>query len=73
MYMTPKTKILNHLRKTGTISIREAMDDYSLSGGHLTKIISRLRNDEGYTITRKMLAHPVTNSRYARYYMDLAA
>lgn len=63
---TLHSTVLNHLRTTGTISIREAMDDYNLSGGHLTKIISDLRFN-GHNITRKFMRHPVSGRRYARY------
>lgn len=63
--------ILNHLKKVGTISIREGMDDYNLSGGHLTKIISDLRKNYGWNITMKWQRHPITKQRYARYYMDI--
>lgn len=59
-------KVLQHLEKTGTISIRDAMDDYGLSGGHITKIISDLRK-AGYIISREFRKHPVTGRRYARY------
>lgn len=62
----PKAVVLNHLRKTNSISIREAMDDYNISGGHLTKIISRLKK-EGIKVDRQFCKHPVTGRRYARY------
>lgn len=65
--MSPINQIMKHLRKVGHITIREAMDDYSISGGHLTKIISTLKNDEGYDITTNMKKHPVTGRRYAKY------
>jgi hypothetical protein len=67
--MTKKRIILNHLMVTGTISIREAMDDYNMSGGALTKCISELNRD-GYKIDKIWYKHPITGQRYARYYFD---
>jgi hypothetical protein len=64
--MTREDKILKHLRKAGTISVREAMDDYQLSGGSLTKAVSILRK-EGYLINTVWGKHPITKQRYARY------
>lgn len=59
--------VLNHLKRTSTISVQEGFNDHGLSGGHLTKIISNLRK-AGYKIDRKFRKHPVTGKRYARYY-----
>lgn len=63
-----KAKVVKHITTTGSISIREAMDDYGMSGGCLTKVISDLKK-EGYTISRTFRKHPVTGQRYARYSM----
>lgn len=65
--MTKLDKIMNHLRRTGSISIREAMDDYQISGGALTKYISVLRHDYEWSIHREFRKHPITGDRYARY------
>jgi hypothetical protein len=59
--------VLSHMTKTGSISIREAMDDYGLSGGSLTKVISRLRRS-GYEIVKEWRKHPISGRKYARYY-----
>jgi len=69
--MTNHTLVLNHMKATGSISIREAMDDYGLSGGHLTKIISDLKRSvtEDNYIMRKFNKHPITGRRYARYHL----
>ncbi len=64
--MTLQTKVLTHITKTGSISIREAMDDYSMSGGSLTKYISNLRM-LGHSIIKEFRVHPMTGRRYARY------
>ncbi|WP_425540717.1 helix-turn-helix domain-containing protein [Rhodoblastus acidophilus] len=58
--------VLQHMNRTGSISIREAMDDYGMSGGSLTKYISELRKN-GYGIKTKWKNHPITGRRYARY------
>ena len=60
--------IRNHLYNVGTISLREASNDYGMSGGHLTKVISVLRK-EGMTISGQWRNHPVTGRRYMRYYL----
>lgn len=60
--------ILTHIRKTGSLSMREAMDDYGMSGGSLSGTICILR-DMGYNIQTEMKKHPITGRRYARYYM----
>lgn len=62
--------VQKHLLRTGSISIREAMADYGISGGALTKYISILRNDYGWDINRTFRTHPITGTRYARYTMD---
>jgi hypothetical protein len=65
--MTKLDIVLNHLSTTGSISIREAMDDYGMSGGALTKYISILRRDYDLNIITQWKSHPVTGARYARY------
>lgn len=65
--------VMRHLKTTGTISIREAMDDYQISGGHLTKLISQLRHDYEWNIGREFKKHPITGDRYARYTLLKAA
>lgn len=60
--------VKRHLEITGTISIREAMDDYGMSGGSLTKYISDLRK-QNVNINRVFGKHPITGKRYARYYL----
>jgi hypothetical protein len=62
--MTQQELILNHLRKTGSITQREAMIDYSIQS--LTKRISELR-DLGHNIVSVFRKHPTTGQRYARY------
>jgi hypothetical protein len=67
--MTKIDKLVKHLKKTGSISHREAMDDYQMSGGALTKYISNLRKD-GYKITSLKKTHPITGQEYTRYVLN---
>jgi hypothetical protein len=56
--------ILDHMKRTGSITMREAMLDYSIQS--LTKRISELRK-AGYKIETEHKHHPTTGQRYARY------
>lgn len=62
--MTQNDTIIHHLMRSGSISQREALIDYSIQS--LTKRISELR-DEGFEIQTQHKKHPVTGQRYARY------
>jgi hypothetical protein len=62
--MTQTTIILNHMKRTGSITMREALLDYSVQS--LTKRISELRK-AGYKIETEHKYHPTTGQRYARY------
>jgi len=61
---TQHTNILNHLRTTKGITVREAMIEYHISS--LTKRIHELR-ELGYDILSTVKRHPVTGQRYTRY------
>lgn len=65
--MTQNDKILKHLRKAGSITVREAMVEYSISS--LTKRISELR-EAGHNIQSEVKAHPVTGQQYTRYHLE---
>lgn len=67
--MTKIQKLVTHLKKTGSISHREAMDDYQMSGGALTKYISTLRMS-GYKIVSMKKKHPITGQEYTRYVLN---
>lgn len=69
--MTKINKLVTHLKKTGSISHREAMDDYQMSGGALTKYISILRHDHNMPIVSKRKRHPITGQEYTRYMLDV--
>ena len=62
--MTQNQLILKHLKKTGSITQREAIVDYSIQS--LTKRISELR-EAGHNIISHFKYHPITGQRYARY------
>lgn len=62
--MTQNDLILQHMRKNGSISQREAMLDYSIQS--LTRRIADLR-EAGWDIVTEYKTHPVTKQRYARY------
>jgi biotin operon repressor len=67
MTPTQNSILLKHFRKTGSISQREALIDYSIQC--LAKRIQELR-DGGYDIVTVYKKHPITNQRYARYELN---
>lgn len=68
--MTQHDLIIKHLRKAGSITVREALVEYSISS--LTKRIQELR-ENGYDIVSVTKHHPVTGQRYVRYRFAEAA
>lgn len=62
--MTQTSMILDHMKRAGSITMREALLDYSIQS--LTKRISELRQ-AGYKIKTEHKFHPTTGQRYARY------
>lgn len=62
--MTQEQKVLRHLNKVGSITVREAMIEYSIQS--LTKRISNLR-EEGHDIISLRKRHAVTGQDYVRY------
>lgn len=67
MILSQNEIILMHMRKSGSISQREAMLDYSIQS--LTKRISELRS-KGYKIKTVHKHHPITQQKYARYFLS---
>ena len=61
---TQNQLIIDHLKRTGSITQREALIDYSVQC--LTKRIQELR-ELGYQIKTVQKQHPTTGQRYARY------
>ena len=62
--MTQNDIILKHLRKAGSITVREAMVEYSIAS--LTKRIQELREAD-YDIVSTPKFHPITQQKYVRY------
>lgn len=62
--MTQNQQILEHMKRTGSITLREALIDYSVQS--LTKRIQELRA-LGYKIKSVHKTHPTTGQRYTRY------
>lgn len=62
--MSQNELILNHMRKRGYITMREALMDYSIQS--LTRRISDLR-ERGHNIVTDQRRHPVTGQEYTRY------
>ena len=56
--------IIKHMKRTGSITMREALIDYSVQS--LTKRIQELR-EAGYQIESVAKSHPTTGQRYTRY------
>lgn len=64
--MTQNQRLLKHFRKAGSITVREALVDYSIQS--LTKRINELR-EAGHDIESVTKFHPVTKQKYVRYYL----
>lgn len=62
--MTQNQIILKHLKKAGSITVREAMVEYSIQS--LTKRIQELR-ESGHEIISNVKFHPITKQKYTRY------
>lgn len=65
--MTQNQVLLMHLKRTGSITQREAILDYSIQC--LPKRIQELR-DSGVKIRTEKRKHPTTGQRYARYFLE---
>lgn len=64
---TQHQKIIKHLQKAGSITVREAMVEYSIQS--LTKRIQELR-ELGYDIVSHVKYHPITRQKYTRYTLE---
>lgn len=62
--MTQNEMLLRHLRRTGSITMREALLDHGIQC--LTKRIQELRGF-GFRIISERKNHPITGQRYTRY------
>lgn len=68
--MTQNARILKHLQRAGSITVREAMVEYSIQS--LTKRIQELR-EAGHNIVSNVRHHPMTQQKYVRYTLGDAA
>jgi hypothetical protein len=64
--MTQVEKILNHIRKNGSITQREAYLDYGIQSFH--RRLSDIR-EMGITLLPVQKTHPTTGQGYTRYYI----
>jgi Helix-turn-helix domain len=62
--MSQNEMIIDHLKRTGSITMREGLLDYGIQC--LTKRIQELR-EAGWKIDTVQKHHPTTGQRYARY------
>ncbi len=62
--MSQNQILINHLKKTKSITQREALIDHGIQC--LTKRIQELR-EMGFVIRTMKKKHPITGQRYARY------
>ena len=58
--------IYQHMVRTGSISAREAFDDYSITSATLSRRICDLEIN-GWFIKRETKLHPISQRRYTRY------
>ncbi len=66
--MTQNQIIMKHLLRAGSITVREAMVEYSIQS--LTKRIQELRED-GIDIVSVTKYHPVSRQKYVRYHLGI--
>lgn len=64
--MTQTQRIIEHIKKNGSITQREAYIDYSIQ--NFSARLSELKQD-GYNIVKREKKHPVTGQKYTRYYL----
>lgn len=64
--MTQAEIILDHIRKTGSITQREAYLDYGIASFH--RRLTDLKN-AGFVIRGEMRTHKVTGQEYTRYFL----
>ncbi len=63
---TQNQMIMQHLRRFGTITPREAYDDYQIM--RLASRVDELRK-AGIDIETEMRKHQITGKRYAKYHL----
>ena len=65
--MTQVQQIVNHMRKNGSITQREAYIDYGVQSFHRT--LTRVK-EAGYRLAKVGKIHPTTGQNYTRYYLQ---
>lgn len=58
--------IHNHIRRTGSITARDAMADYGITSATLARRMCDLEV-AGFRVVRERKEHPITGKRYTRY------
>jgi hypothetical protein len=58
--------IYQHMKKAGSISAREAMDDHGITANSLTRRITDILQ-AGFAVVRTRRRHPLTDKLYTRY------
>jgi hypothetical protein len=65
--MTQNQTIMKHLKKAGSITVREAVVEYSIQS--LTKRVQELRESDNHIMSH-VKYHPVTGQKYVRYTLE---
>lgn len=64
-------KLVQHMRRAGSISAREAMADHGISSASLARRICDIE-EAGFKVIRHRKTHPITGQRYTRYSLQEA-
>lgn len=59
-------QVLQHIRRAGSISAREAMNDYGITSATLARRVCDIE-EAGFSVRRDRKVHPITGKRYTRY------
>lgn len=70
--MTQVDIIKNHMKRTGSISAREAMIDYGITSATLARRICDIE-EAGNVVGRDRRTHPITHRSYTRYTLEQEA
>ena len=65
--LTPLAKkVYQHMQRAGSISAREAMNDYGITSASLARRICDIE-EAGFKVKRERREHPLTGQNYTRY------
>lgn len=59
-------RIYQHMKRAGSISAREASNDYGITSASLARRICDIEL-AGFTVKRERRVHPISGTRYTRY------